>query len=191
MTITPAPAPGGPAPLDDATRDRLADLARARGRLWAGAADLLAGSPTVGEHLRSGGVPAPWRAGTAPFAGQTPSADQALLVLEAHARAARRRPAEHDARALADAYSRVALPSADDAHAARRVADLCAREAAAWADGDMDGARAARVAQVPIVSGRLHDRLWTVGYALAQTGRPVWRALGTLVQTFVAVERGR
>lgn len=192
MTDPHARTPGAPTPLDPATRDRLAGVARDRGRLWAGTAALLDGSPAVATCLRSGDLPVLWRSGMALFAGQTPGADRALLVLEAHARAARHRPAGHDARALADLHARVGRPAAgDDARAARAVAALCADEAAAWADDDAAGARAARGAQVPLTTGALERGVWDLGRALAQEDGPVWRALGTLVQTFVAGETGR
>lgn len=200
----PRPADATPdVALDPGARTRLAEVAAARGRLWSTVAELLDGSPSLTVTLRTDALPAAWRTGVALFAGQTPAADRALLVLQTHARAARRRDEAHDARAFAQVHAQVIAPwlagpsagcpvSGDDARAdAHAIATLCAHESTAWAVGDAERARAARHAQLLRCTGDLEHVVWGVGRALALHEGPLWRALGTLVQTFVATETGR
>lgn len=190
MTDTPAAA----AVLDPAVGDRLADVARARGSLWGTVADLLDGAPALVDTLRSGVLPTTWRAAAGLFAGQTPAADRALLVLGTYAAASRHRTREDDGRTFAEVHAGAVGPVVPPGAGtgARAVAALCADEAAGWAEGDAVRATAARRAQLERTGGgAVEEGAWAAGRALAGHASPAWRALGALVQTFVATETGR
>lgn len=171
--------------------DRLAEISVARARIWRGAAELLAGEPAACHALRTPQPVAVWREALVLFADDTPRAHGALLVLETHARGARRRRAEDDLAGYRAQHDRLVRASPATIEVARQLAELCSAESTAWSTGDTDRARSARAEQVAVLragpDGALADlaRLWV------QEGDPLWRSLGTLLATFVVSETGR
>ncbi len=171
---------------------QLVQAARDRAGSWDAAAEVLAApAERTVERLRSGEIATAWRLAARWLEADADLFTADLMSLDVYARAARRRDPADDLSALRADHTAHLAPAGDLADAARQVAELCRREADAWAAGDAPAARGLRADERTHLDEHLVPALPDAAASLAAHAETrVGRTLGRLLLAILSVETG-
>lgn len=172
---------------------KVSQTATDRAQAWDAVADVLS-PPDVRlvERLRSGELVQVWRQGSSWLGDDTHMLTAELMSLDVYARGAARREASDDLADLRSGYLALVGESDEAVGELRDVAALCREEAQAWATGQVEAAKALRVAQQELITGRLVGELPELaGRLVRESEANVWRLLGRLTLAILSAETGR
>lgn len=168
--------------------ERISKIAQRRSRAWGWLGDLWDCSDAFIDTVRDGSFGDNMREHFSSI-GQEAIAIGPLMSLDVYSRGSRRRDRESDLHVFRADHGEFVgkAPLADIA----TMVDLCKRESAAWAAGDIGGGRDARRAEFETLEGGLEQTLAELCQEIADNAEThVWRTLGRLIQVFLATETG-
>ena len=191
-TLPPGATPAAGA-LPAGFLTKVSQTATDRSHAWDALADALS-SPDAElvDRLRSGALVQVWRQGSGWLGDDTHMLTAELMSLDVYARGAVRRDADDDLTDLRTGYDALVAPSAHLVAGLREVAAGCQAEAQAWADGDLEQAKALRAAQQDLITDHLATDLADLaGRLVREADANVWRLLGRLTLAIMSAETGR
>lgn len=168
---------------------RISRIAQQRGKCWGLAIDLWEGKESFLISVRDGEFGEFMREHFQEI-GQESLAHGALMSLDVYSRGARRRTVEDDLTSfLADHETLLeGKPFYDDLVTMR---DLCRRESAAWAAGDVNLGRDCRKQEFEILEGEFEMNLVGLLSKNIEVAKShVWRTLSRIFLIFLATETG-